>query len=174
MTVLAAVAAGLAAAIGYALGRAATTAPDPAPDTDTTTKAPAPGVPRVTVQTTDDHSPCRTVQAVAEISDGPLTARATATKTTDPGGIHLGHPHAPISTCGAAHVATDTAISTARALLRGAQAGYAAEPALAAEQATAQADTACPAPAPPACPAPAPPACPAPAPPAFPSPALFT
>lgn len=125
MTVLAAViAAVLAAATAYPLGRAHTTPHAPAPDPDTTT-APGMPAPRVTVQVIDDQSPRTTVQAVAEISDGHLTARVTSTEVTDPRGVEL--PYAPIGTCGAAHIATANAISTARALLRGAQAGYTAE-----------------------------------------------
>jgi hypothetical protein len=134
-TVFAAV---LAAAIAYLLGRshipdqAGNTAPDP----DTTT---APGEPRVTVQVIDDRSPCATVQAVAEISDGHVTARATTTVTTDPGGgTHLGYPVKPVSHADAAQLAAARATTRARELLRGAQAAHPTrtDPDATAEQAT--------------------------------------
>lgn len=125
MTVLAtAFAAVLAAAIAYLLGRAHTpnSAGNTAPDPDTTT---APGEPRVTVQVTDDRSPCATVQAVAEISDGHVTARAITTATTDPGGgTHLGYPVKPVSHTAAAQLAAARATTRARELLRGAQAAH--------------------------------------------------
>jgi hypothetical protein len=121
VTVLAtAFAAVLAAVIAYLLARAHTTTRTAAPDPAT-----APGEPRVTVQVIDDRSPCATVQAVAEISDGHVTARATTTVTTDPGGgTHLGYPVKPVSHADAAQLAAARATTRARELLRGAQAAH--------------------------------------------------
>ena len=128
MTVLAALAAAvLAAAIAYPLGRArpitrtSTTAPDPATD-------PAPRTCRVSVQVVNDQV-WPEVEAVAEISDGHATARATHTvavpyKTVfDHGQFHRQQG----DQAEAAQSAAAGALEHARHLLHGAQAGYTTE-----------------------------------------------